>query len=73
VDGVLVFLLPELEGEEGVLAPWHVLLDVDLVLVVGQVGVTLAANRPEVNLKKGPIYKIALVIYVREIQIRSFG
>ncbi len=52
MDRVLVLLLPELEGEEGVLAPWYVLLNVDLVLVVGQVGVTLATHGTEVNLIK---------------------
>ena len=32
VHGVLVLLLSELEGEQGVLAPGDVLLDVDLIL-----------------------------------------
>ena len=50
-----MLLLPELEGEEGVLAPWHVLLNVDLVLIVGQVGVTLAAHGTKVNLVKGKL------------------
>ena len=34
VDGVLGGLLPKLEGEEGVLAPGYVLLNVNLVLKV---------------------------------------
>ena len=51
--GVLVGLLPELEGEEGELAPRHVLLHVDLVLILAQVGVPLAPDRLEVDLRPG--------------------
>ncbi len=32
VDGVLVLILPELQREQGVLAPGNVLFDVDLIL-----------------------------------------
>ena len=51
VDGILVLVLPELQREQGVLAPGNVLLDVDLLLVVRQVGVTFAADGTNVDLR----------------------
>ena len=51
MHGVLVALLAELEREEGVLAPRHVLLHVDLALVLGEVGEPLPPHGPEVDLR----------------------
>ncbi len=53
MDGIFVRLLPELQGEEGVLAPGHVFLNMDLFLVVAQMGESFAANRQEVDLRSG--------------------
>ena len=52
VDGVFVGLLPELEREEGVLTPGNVLLHLDLILGLGEVSKTLAADGPQVHLGK---------------------
>ena len=51
MNGVLVRLLPELEGEEGVLAPRDVLLDVDLLLIVAEVREPLPPDGEEVDLR----------------------
>ena len=54
VDGVLVGLLPKLKGEEGVLAPGDILVDVYLVLLArGQMGEAFAADGAEVHLGAG--------------------
>ena len=51
MDGVLVDALPELEGEEGVLAPGDGLDHVDLVLglVIRQVGIPLSPDGPDMS------------------------
>ena len=53
VDGVLVLLLPELQGEQSVLTPGHVLLHLDLGLLLGQPGEPLPADTAEVDLGPG--------------------
>ena len=53
VDGVLVLLLAELEGEQRVLAPGHVLLHLDLGLLLGQPGEPLPADTAQVDLGPG--------------------
>ena len=53
VDGVLVLVLPELEGEQRVLSPGHILLHLDLCLLLGQSGEPLPADTPEVDLGPG--------------------
>ena len=53
VNRVLVRLLPELEGEEGVAAPGHVLLHLDLGLLLGQPGEPLPADTAQVDLGPG--------------------
>ena len=50
VDRVLVLKLSELQGEQRVLAPGHVLLHLDLGLLLGQPGEPLPADAPEVDL-----------------------
>ena len=46
-----MLVLTELQREQGVLAPRNVFLDVDLLLVVRQVGVTFAADGTNVDLR----------------------
>ena len=53
VDGVLVLVLPELQGEQSVLSPGHVLHHLDLGLLLGQPGEPLPADTPEVDLGPG--------------------
>ena len=53
VYGVLVLVLPELQGEQGVLSPGHVLHHLDLGLLLGQPGEPLPADTPEVDLGPG--------------------
>lgn len=47
-----VFMVSELEGEERVLAPRHVGVDLDLGAFLVQVGVPLATQGPEVDLRE---------------------
>ena len=53
VDGVLVLVLPELQGEQGVLPPGHVLLHLDLRLLLGQPREPLPPDAAEVDLRPG--------------------
>ena len=53
VDGVLVLKLTELQGEQRVLAPGHVLLHLNLGLLLRQPGEPLPADAPEVDLGPG--------------------
>ena len=52
VDGVLVLVLPELQGEQGVLPPGHVLLHLDLRLFLGQPREPLPPDAAEVDLRQ---------------------
>ena len=53
VYGVLVLVLPELQGEQCVLPPGHVLDHLDLGLLLPERGEPLPADAPEVDLRPG--------------------
>ena len=70
VDGVLVLLLAELEGEQRVLAPRHILLHLDLGLLLGQPGEPLPADAAQVDL--GPGSKMNVPTNTKYIKLNHY-